>query len=303
MSSYSSGNRIRLRISGIRLEPLISERAIKLKLLVDGGAFIKEFPTVEKGQPLKWSSLTIVDADRNSRVELGMHERYYRKYSRYSSESCLVSEIGTISTKMLEIKGTQYSAELEILDQTQADEFFAKSRDQLSNMGQVDNTNEKLKKAHRMFKSMLEFGSAVAELNPIAKMVFAVCTRAWEKIEDQQNSSEELDNLAGRLVEMAPLVDEVKKYARFKPLRQNIEEFLLMIEDVSIFVLERQAKGFVVQVFMSVFDSSDKDRVEELVKRFQKTKGDFDTAIGVQTMAMLATAGAFRFGATFVSSR
>ncbi|KEP45895.1 putative vegetative incompatibility protein HET-E-1 [Rhizoctonia solani 123E] len=137
---------------------------------------------------------------------------------------------------------------------------------------------------------MLEFGSAVAELNPIAKTVLAVCTRAWERLEEQQKSSEDLDDLATGLAGMVPLVDEVKKYAQLESLRQTIEEFLRMIEDVSIFVLERKTKGFVVQVFRSVVDSSDKDQVEELVKRFQKTKCDFDTAIGVQTMAMVATA-------------
>ncbi|CAE6440169.1 unnamed protein product [Rhizoctonia solani] len=273
----------------IRLQPPISERAIKAKLLVDG-AFIKEFPTVEKAQLLKWSSLTIVDANQNSRVELEVYERHYRKHSRYNSESCLVSEIEGTLARVLKIQDTQYRAELKIFDQVQAEELFNKSRDKLAEMGQADNVNENLKKSQRMFKSMFEFGSAVAELNPIAKMVFAVCTRAWERVEEQQNASEELDDLAGRLVGMAPLVDEVKKHARLEPLRQNIEEFLRMIEDVSTFVLERKTKGFVVQVFRSVFDSSDKDRVEELVKWFRKTKDDFDTGVGVQTMAMVPTA-------------
>ena len=41
---------------------------------------------------------------------------------------------------------------------------------------------------------------------------------------------------------MAPLVEEVKKYAQLKSLRQNIEEFLHLIEDVSIFAIDRETK-------------------------------------------------------------
>ncbi|CAE6457456.1 unnamed protein product, partial [Rhizoctonia solani] len=289
MSSYDSGNRIRLRISEITLQPSISERAIKAKLFVDG-VLIKELPTIEKGHPLKWSSLNIIDASQTSRLELGLYERQYRKHSRYDSDSCLVSELEGAVAKVLKIQGTQYSAKLTILDQRQAEELFVKSRKKLAEMEQTSSANQQFKNTQRIFKSMLEFGSAVAELNPIAKTVLAVCTRAWERLEEQQKSGEELDDLARGLAGMVPLVDEVKKYAQLESLRQMFEEFLHMIEDVSIFVLERKTKGFVVQVFRSVVDSSDKDQVEELVKRFQKTKSDFDTAIGVQTMAMVATA-------------
>ncbi|CAE6529802.1 unnamed protein product, partial [Rhizoctonia solani] len=259
------------------------------KLFVDG-VFIKELPTIEKGQALKWSSLNIIDASQTSRLELGLYERQYRKHSRYDSHSCLVSELEGVVTKILKIQGTQYSAELTILDQRQTEELFVKSRKKLAGMEQNGSTNHKLKNTQRIFKSMLEFGSAVAELNPIAKTVLAVCTRAWERLEEQQKSGEELDDLARGLAGMVPLVDEVKKYAQLESLRQIIEEFLRMIEDVSIFVLERKTTGFVVRVFRGAVDSSDRDQVEELVKRFQKTKGDFDTAIGVQTMAMVATA-------------
>ncbi|CAE6485879.1 unnamed protein product [Rhizoctonia solani] len=289
MSSDDPGNRIRLRISEITLQPSISERAIKAKLFVDG-VLIKELPKIEKGQPLKWSSLSIIDASQTSRLELGLYERHYRKHYRYDSDSCLVSELEGVMTKTLKIQGTPYSTELTVLDQRQAEELFVKSREKLAEMEQNGSTNHKLKNTQRIFKSMLEFGSAVAELNPVAKTVLAVCTRAWERLEEQQKSGEDLDDLARGLVGMVPVVDEVKKYAQLESLRQTIEEFLRMMEDVSIFVLERKTKGFVVQVFRSVVDSSDRDQVDELVKRFQKTKSDFDTAIGVQTMAMVATA-------------
>ncbi|EUC53572.1 hypothetical protein RSOL_012090, partial [Rhizoctonia solani AG-3 Rhs1AP] len=177
--SYDSRNRIRLRIAEITLQPSVSERAIKAKLFVDG-VLIKELSTIEKGHPLKWSSLNIIDASQTSRLELGLYERQYRKHYRHDSDSCLVSELEEVVTKVLKIQGTQYSAELTVLDQRQAEELFIKSREKLAEMEQTGSANQKLKTTQRIFKSMLEFGSAVAELNPIAKTVLAVCTRAWE---------------------------------------------------------------------------------------------------------------------------
>ncbi|CAE6480697.1 unnamed protein product, partial [Rhizoctonia solani] len=144
MSSYDSGNRIRLRISEITLQPSISERAIKAKLFVDG-VLIKELPTIEKGHPLKWSSLNIIDASQTSRLELGLYERQYRKHSRYDSDSCLVSELEGAVAKVLKIQGTQYSAKLTILDQRQAEELFVKSRKKLAEMEQTSSANQQFK--------------------------------------------------------------------------------------------------------------------------------------------------------------
>ncbi|CAE6526672.1 unnamed protein product [Rhizoctonia solani] len=290
-STLNKGNRVRLRISEIGLQPLVSKKTIKGELLIDGKV-ADVLSAIDKGQMLKWTKLIICDANPSSRILLAVYQRNLRIYSRYESESCLVSDIMESSKKtlMINIDSVQYGAEIKALDRAQVEELSAQSREKLTKMEQTNAPSDKLKTIQCMFKSMLEFGSLVAEVHPIAKIVLAVCTRAWEKVEEQQKSDEELDDLAGRLVGMAPLVDEVRKHARLEPLRQNVEEFLHLIEDVSIFALEHQMKGFVVRVLKGVVDSSDRDRVEELGKKFQEIKEDFNTAIGVQTMAMVATA-------------
>ncbi|CAE6470734.1 unnamed protein product [Rhizoctonia solani] len=112
----------------------------------------------------------------------------------------------------------------------------------------MDQTDDhiRLKAVRRMFKLMLEFGSTVAEVHPVAKTVFAICMCAWEGLEERQKSGEELEDLAGRLVGFTPFVDEVKKHARLESLQQNTEEFLNLIEDISIFAMKRDTKGSVV---------------------------------------------------------
>ncbi|KAF8741315.1 WD40 repeat-like protein, partial [Rhizoctonia solani] len=86
------------------------------------------------------------------------------------------------------------------------------------------------------------------------------------RFETEQKLRLELDDLAGQLLGMTRLVERVKECARLEPLIQTIGDFLHLLEDVSIFVLERKAKGFVVQVLKGVIDSGDRDQVEDLGK-------------------------------------
>ncbi|KAG8690281.1 hypothetical protein FRC11_012683 [Ceratobasidium sp. 423] len=221
MASLKSGDRVRLRIAEIGLQPATSKRVIKAELHIND-KMVKELSNIVIGQPL-------------------------------------------------------------------AEAVFIRGLEKSKHMDQKGN-HVKLKAARRMFKSMLEFGSIVAEasVHPVAKTVFAVCMCAWEGLEERQKSGEELEDLAGRLVEFTPFVDEVKKHARLESLQQNIEEFLNLIEDISIFAMKRDTKGSVIRVLQSFIDSGDRDRVEGLTKRFQKIHSDFNIAIGVQTMAMVA---------------
>ncbi|KAF8680315.1 WD40 repeat-like protein [Rhizoctonia solani] len=110
------------------------------------------------------------------------------------------------------------------------------------------------------------------------------------RFETEQKLRLELDDLAGQLLGMTRLVERVKECARLEPLIQTIGDFLHLLEDVSIFVLERKAKGFVVQVLKGVIDSGDRDQVEDLGKRFQRISSIFEKGIGAQTMKIVTTA-------------
>ncbi|CAE6447728.1 unnamed protein product [Rhizoctonia solani] len=290
-SPHDIGDRVRLRIVGIELQPNMSKRTIKADLQIDGKV-VHELPAIDAGQLLKWSKLMVSDVYSGSRAELVVYQRHHGIYSRFASESWLISEIMQSSTKKLTIKieDKQYTAEIQVLDQTQAAKSFAKGRAKLMQMKQGGGVPDKLTATRRVFESMLRFGNVVAEILPAAKMAFVVCASAWERVEEQHKSNDELEDLTGRLNGMGPLVEEVEKHAQLRPLLRTIEAFLVLIEDVSIFVLERGTKGFGVRVLKSFIDSSDRGRIEELGKRFRKIKDEFDTAISVQTMAIVARA-------------
>ncbi|CAE6465842.1 unnamed protein product, partial [Rhizoctonia solani] len=310
--SLASGlvNRVRLRISEIELQPTISNRFIKGELRI-GGKVVKELPAISSGQVLKWSNLIIWQANYrhskcdlwvdpfilsdtrpDSRVDLAMYERRHGIYSRYESQSCLVSEMMESPTKILTIStgDRQHIAAIKLLDRTQIDARFARGFEKLGKIGQTNQTASRLTAARRVFISMLEFGRVVADAHPIAKTVFSVCICAWEGLEAQGKCGEELNDLVGRLAGMGSLVDAVKPHIHQEHLQQTIGDFLNLIEDVSIFVTQQEAGGLVARKLQSLIDSGAQDRVWGYTKRFKAISEEFRTAIGVQAIAMVATA-------------
>ncbi|QRW18775.1 Vegetative incompatibility protein HET-E-1 [Rhizoctonia solani] len=288
---YDPGSQVRLRIAEIEIRPVLSERAIKLELMVDGN-LTKKLPEIHGGQPLKWSKLIICDVRSESQVELVIHQKCYTlypRYKRYKSESYRASEViqSSVGSFSINVENIEYNVKLKLLDQTRAKELFDESEGILSCLGETRNASNGPTATQTMFKSMLQFGSLV---HPIAKLVFSVCTYAWERFETEQKLRLELDDLAGQLLGMTRLVERVKECARLEPLIQTIGDFLHLLEDVSIFVLERKAKGFVVQVLKGVIDSGDRDQVEDLGKRFQRISSIFEKGIGAQTMKIVTTA-------------
>ncbi|KAH7345387.1 hypothetical protein B0J17DRAFT_712978 [Rhizoctonia solani] len=230
----------------IELQPAISEKKVKAELLLNGRV-VHKLPSITIGQPLKWSRPIICDVYSDSCLEIVVYERRHGIYREFKSEQCLVSDVVQLPIKALKLSigDKKCTIFINFLDQIQAEMLFNKGIEKLRKMERltVGSESSKLGKAGPIFKAMLQFGDAVADVIPIAKTIFAVCTCALEEIENQGKYAKELDNLIGRLVGMVSLVDEVKDHTRQSSLQQSIEEFLYLIEDVSIFDMGYESKG------------------------------------------------------------
>ncbi|KAJ1311863.1 hypothetical protein OPQ81_010323 [Rhizoctonia solani] len=149
------------------------------------------------------------------------------------------------------------------------------------------NLLDRLGKARPVFKAILEFGQAVSELHPTAKTVFAVCVKAWEKLEEQEGCDENVRELIEGLVDMSELVLQVKNRTRIQALKKTIEEILLLMEDVAMFIVDHQLQLSrnrpLVSTFWILFDSSGREKANRLITRFQRLKEQFNTGLGVET--------------------
>ncbi|KAG8783738.1 hypothetical protein FRC12_019396 [Ceratobasidium sp. 428] len=143
---------------------------------------------------------------------------------------------------------------------------------------------EKLGQARGAVKSVIDFGSAVAELHPIAKAVLGVVNNAWEKLEAQEQCDKSVDRLIDGLISILSPVSTVGKVATSHGLKQTVKSILELIKDASRFVIEYHAEGGVGQMVLTMVNSTAQARVDELLEELKSLKEDFDRWIHVQLL-------------------
>jgi hypothetical protein len=217
--------------------------------------------------------------------------------------------------------------------ETQAQRSFDNAGDTLKKITTTPSALDRLGKARSVFKAILEFGSAAAEVRPCwkeraiwltdlkinstAKMVFAICTKAWEvgvtvslatvkvpntesiwqKLEEQDQINENVRDLVDGLVGIVAIVNVVKEHTALEPLEKTIGDILALLEDVSIYVVERESRNSagsflllhmcnssnnsvnLVQTLKGFIDSSEREKVKDLLRQFEKLRAEFDRGV------------------------
>ncbi|KAG8679023.1 hypothetical protein FRC08_017282, partial [Ceratobasidium sp. 394] len=136
------------------------------------------------------------------------------------------------------------------------------------------------------FKTLLALGSTMADLDPTggAKVVFAVCTKAWECLEAQDEQNKKLNKLVKDLAGMIPSLELVKRFANAN-LGETVMAMLDLIEDVSLFILSFYSRSSWAQVLsFGPFDSGVQDQIEAFIVKFERLRKEFDTRMGAQTL-------------------
>ncbi|KAG9085570.1 hypothetical protein FRC06_003544, partial [Ceratobasidium sp. 370] len=94
-----------------------------------------------------------------------------------------------------------------------------------------------------VIKTILDFGSAVAELHPTAKLVFGLCNTAWQKLEAQERCDECVERLINGLSSIHPLVAIVEKATKLPHLKSTVKVLFRLIEDASQFIIQYHTEG------------------------------------------------------------
>ncbi|KAF8598415.1 hypothetical protein BDV93DRAFT_547424 [Ceratobasidium sp. AG-I] len=178
--SGPGAERTRHRIAGIEIAPSPSNRRISANLLVDN-KIVCSLPWIEEGAPLRWTRLIVCDAFPGSEIVLDVCEEHTLRDKRFRSDAYLISSAQQQSKVSSKIAKTPWTATFELMTPDKVEQSFAEGLQKLSEMEQAPSVLDKLGKARPVFKTMLEFGSVVAELHPTAKIVFAVCEKAWKR--------------------------------------------------------------------------------------------------------------------------
>ncbi|KAG8695958.1 POC1 centriolar protein A, partial [Ceratobasidium sp. 395] len=103
---------------------------------------------------------------------------------------------------------------------------------------------ERAGKVGRAFKTLLDLGSLMADLDPTggAKAAFSVCTKAWEHLEQQESQDAELSELVKRMARTIPSIKSLQDKAN-GDLKETLMDMLNLIEDVSVFILSTRSRS------------------------------------------------------------
>ncbi|RDB27538.1 hypothetical protein Hypma_003814 [Hypsizygus marmoreus] len=142
-----------------------------------------------------------------------------------------------------------------------------------------------LGKSKRFLETLLGFGVGLSELDPIAKAVLACVQVVYDNLEEHDQCDKLILDLAESMARTLGYIEDVEQFARIYQLKRSIEEIRPLMEDTANFILT-----FTTRSASAGFTRSwrDRDKVDELAKRYKNFKDQFDRGIAVQSGANLA---------------
>ncbi|KAF8595294.1 hypothetical protein BDV93DRAFT_481185, partial [Ceratobasidium sp. AG-I] len=299
----------RHRIQNITFNPTRSNYPIELELLIDDIP-VYGLATIAPGSTLKWDlNLHPCDVQPDSKIKLKIIEKHLlAQRNRVGYLEYLASDVANKLSIDLEASsptsqsmgfgssakhwdhGGPFAVSLkfpnseEVEDRylgalNKADEMMDSKRGPLEGMGRFRD----------MFKTLIDVGKVVAEINSSAKLVVELCAMVWERLEQLQQLQDDLRKLLNGLDNIFKVVEFVREYATNSLLGDTITALLNLIEDSSNFMLGYLLESTPVRLLRSTFDNHAPDRVGELVQQFTNLKEEFDRSVQAQVLATVIT--------------
>ncbi|KAG9073756.1 hypothetical protein FRC06_011170, partial [Ceratobasidium sp. 370] len=277
-------DRIRHRIENITLGSATSNYPIDLKVLVDDIEVFR-LPQVARRQPLHWTSVPTCDVSNESEVSIRVYEIHTWGRRRVASVQYNVSAADGQREVKTASDNPKYTATIVFPDPRPSGEATASAleRAKVRAANPKRGPLENLGPTREMIKTILDFGSAVAELHPTAKSVFALCNAAWQKLEAQERCDECVERLVDGLSSIHPLVAVVEKAAKLPHLQSTVKVLFRLIEDASWFIIQYHTEGGIGQTARALAGSTAQAQVGGWLQRLQSVKEEFGLGMIVQT--------------------
>ncbi|KAF8598093.1 hypothetical protein BDV93DRAFT_354015 [Ceratobasidium sp. AG-I] len=297
------------------VSPLAKARS-SVRHRIQDNAPLYELPEVAPGSPLLWNLESHpCDVQPDSKIKLKIIEKHFPSpRNRIGYLEYLVSDVidkpaihlqvdnpasqlmGFSSTAKRWDHGEPFAVSLTFPDCDRVDNAYLVALDKADAiMSSKIGPLEGLGKFRDLFKTLIDVGQLVAEMNSSAKLVVGVCSMVWEHLEKLQRLHDDLRKLLKGLENIIQIVEFVKEYATNSLLGDTITALLRLIEDSSNFMLGYFSKRAPVRLLRSTFDGSAPDRVGELLQEFTDLRDEFDRKVRVQVLATVITSSEYLY--------
>ncbi|KDQ51816.1 hypothetical protein JAAARDRAFT_704052 [Jaapia argillacea MUCL 33604] len=148
--------------------------------------------------------------------------------------------------------------------------------------GQRKSVLDHLGRAKTFLETILNIGTAVSELHPVAKAVLASIQVIYKKLQDQEQCDKLILDLANDMAQTLGYIEDVKQFARLVQLKQALDKVDSLMKETTNFVLEYTSHSAEGQLLSSAFSASAADKAIKLTKCFNQFKQQFNTGLAVQ---------------------
>ncbi|KAG9091479.1 hypothetical protein FRC06_000549, partial [Ceratobasidium sp. 370] len=178
-----------------------------------------------------------------------------------------------------------FIVQMKFLDEEAVKRAFAGAVEKVRQMEKKPGVLEKAGRVGNAFKALLTLGSAMVDLDPTgsAKIVFSVCAKAWEHLEQQERQDAYLNELVHNLARTVPSVDSVKNVADGN-LRETVMDMLNLIEDVSLFILNFRSRSAFERTWRAAINPDVREKTQAYITKFENLRKEFDTRVNVQSL-------------------
>ncbi|KAG8792821.1 hypothetical protein FRC12_004764 [Ceratobasidium sp. 428] len=238
------GRGFRRRLREIKLEPDKSAYEITVGLQIDG-VRVHKLPRTKKGQQLRWDQLRVpCDLSEKSNITLQVTEVHSFWTEWVGTASCLASQLVNQDEVSVGCENNMFKVQMIFLGEEEAKRAYLEALKKVEQMEQQPGLLERAGKVGKAFKTLLDLGSLMADLDPTggAAVAFSVCTKAWEHLERQESQDVELSELVKRMARVIPSIKSLEDKAG-SDLKETLMDMLNLIEDVSVFILSTRSRS------------------------------------------------------------
>ncbi|QRV98787.1 hypothetical protein RhiJN_26806 [Ceratobasidium sp. AG-Ba] len=271
-----------------------SSYPVSLKILSDNSV-LENFAAIRPGHRLYWDAIKPFNVDPSSNIELRIYETHKMGIVRLRvgavSFAANTSETSIGKRFTINVNASvPFTIVITLLPEVKArlapQDAYQNAIKAIENF---PNVLDSLGRARGAVESILGFGSAVAELNPIAKAALGICTKAWETLKKQDQCDSVMADLVSGLGDMVPVVEAVPDRAKVTRLKDTIADILRLVEDGCNFVIEYRSDGAAVRALRAFATSSSQDQVDEYLKELGRLKEKFDREIAAHVVETTET--------------
>ncbi|QRV92793.1 WD40 repeat protein [Ceratobasidium sp. AG-Ba] len=287
----SPHSRTRIRIQAINVTfKSPPEYSVNLKLLLNNKE-LSNLKSIPASQALRWEDVLPIDASLEDIFEIRMYELHWwwmNKRKRVGAVQLCVNDLKNANpgiTLREDASDPQWEISVTLVEGTNAKEIAQKMHDKaVSTLVDSSSVVECMGKARDAVESIMKVGGALAELHPIANIVFGVCNTAWETLKKQDECDSLVAELAAAMGDVIPYITEVENHAKIQKFKDTIKELLLLVEDASRFITHYNSDGAAVRAVRAFVSSDARSQVDEFVKHFGRLKENLDRGIASQVI-------------------